>query len=91
MDPNKASQARPKASLEQEIMDPSIAKNDREWWARTEIERLRVDVGLLDAECKQHVAEIKQLREELHPKPHPRDCLASEVPGASCQWPDCDC
>src|SRR3990167_3830337 len=24
-------------------------------------------------------------------KPHWRDCLASEVPGASCQFPQCDC
>lgn len=24
-------------------------------------------------------------------KPHWRDCLASEVPGASCQFPKCDC
>jgi hypothetical protein len=25
------------------------------------------------------------------PKPHWRDCLATEVPGASCQFPRCDC
>lgn len=25
------------------------------------------------------------------PRPYSRDCLASEVPGATCQSPNCDC
>ena len=33
--------ARDKATLEQQIMDAGIAKNDAEWWAMSEIERLR--------------------------------------------------
>jgi hypothetical protein len=33
--------ARDKATLEQQIMDAGIAKNDAEWWAMREIERLR--------------------------------------------------
>lgn len=33
--------ATPKAKLEQEIMDSRVPKNEREWWARGEIERLR--------------------------------------------------
>jgi len=32
---------RDKATLEQQIMDSCIAKNDAEWWAMREIERLR--------------------------------------------------
>ena len=33
--------ARARSQLEREIMSPSVAKNDREWWAMNEIERLR--------------------------------------------------
>jgi hypothetical protein len=29
--------------LERQIMDPNIPKNEREWWAAREIERLRTD------------------------------------------------
>lgn len=34
--------------LEQAIMDPNISKNEREWWAAEEIERLRdaIDAGI---------------------------------------------
>lgn len=38
---DNAAQARERAQLEREIMSPSIAKNDREWWAMEEIEALR--------------------------------------------------
>jgi hypothetical protein len=37
----KAKQATPSSSLEQQIMDPNVPKNEREWWAAEEIERLR--------------------------------------------------
>jgi hypothetical protein len=37
----KAKQATPSASLEEHIMDPNVPKNEREWWAANEIERLR--------------------------------------------------
>lgn len=33
--------AREYRELEHEVMSPSIAKNDREWWAMEEIEALR--------------------------------------------------
>jgi hypothetical protein len=33
--------ATPRAELERQIMDPNIPKNEREWWAAAEIERLR--------------------------------------------------
>ena len=36
-----AQAARERSQLEREIMSPSIAKNDREWWAMGEIEVLR--------------------------------------------------
>ncbi len=40
-DIDKAYQATPAATLAEQIMDPCIAKNEREWWAHHEIERLR--------------------------------------------------
>jgi len=39
-DAEKAYQATPASTLEEEIMNPCIAKNEREWWAAAEIERL---------------------------------------------------
>ena len=41
MEENEACQARNPKVLEEEIMSSSFAKNDREWWAKGEIERLR--------------------------------------------------
>lgn len=38
---NKEYQATPAATLEQQIMNPNFPKNEREWWAADEIERLR--------------------------------------------------
>jgi len=40
-DAEKAYQATPASTLEEQIMNPCIAKNEREWWAAVEIERLR--------------------------------------------------
>jgi hypothetical protein len=40
-DAEKAYQATPASTLEEQIMNPCIAKNEREWWAAAEIERLR--------------------------------------------------
>ena len=34
-------EATPRAELERQIMDPNIPKNEREWWAANEIERLQ--------------------------------------------------
>jgi hypothetical protein len=39
-DAEKAYQATPASTLKEEIMNPCIAKNEREWWAAAEIERL---------------------------------------------------
>lgn len=38
---DKAYQATPDLILERQIMDSNVPKNEREWWARNEIERLR--------------------------------------------------
>jgi hypothetical protein len=46
-DAEKAYQATPASTLEEQIMNPCIAKNEREWWAATEIERLRDEVERL--------------------------------------------
>ena len=40
----------PADSLEQQIIDPSFPKNEREWWAAEEITRLRAEVEALKAE-----------------------------------------
>jgi hypothetical protein len=34
-------EATPKAELERQIMDPNVPKNELEWWAAAEIERLQ--------------------------------------------------
>ncbi len=39
--------ARERETLERQIMDPCIAKNDAEWWAMREIEKLRAEVNRL--------------------------------------------
>jgi len=41
LDPYRASAATPKAELERQIMSSAVPKNEREWWARLEIEQLR--------------------------------------------------
>jgi hypothetical protein len=48
-DAEKAYQATPASTLEEQIMNPCIAKNEREWWAAAEIERLRDEVERLRA------------------------------------------
>ena len=40
----------PADSLEQQIIDPSFPKNEREWWASEEITRLRAEVEAMKAE-----------------------------------------
>lgn len=37
----ECSASTPRAELERQIMDASLPKNEREWWARGEITRLR--------------------------------------------------
>jgi len=47
-DAEKAYQATPASTLEEQIMNPCIAKNEREWWAATEIKRLRAALRDID-------------------------------------------
>ena len=39
----KENRATPAATLEQQILDPTHAKNEREWWAADEITRLTAE------------------------------------------------
>jgi hypothetical protein len=48
-DAEKAYQATPASTLEEQIMNPCIAKNEREWWAAAEIERLRAALDVVRA------------------------------------------
>jgi len=51
-------EATPRAELERQIMDPNIPKNEREWWAADEIERL----GALAAIVREQGFEIERLQ-----------------------------
>ena len=70
-DPNKANLATSRATLEQHICDVNIPKNEAEWWAHGEIERLRVKYanGGRVAASKPFVqrieAQIKKLEAEV--------------------------
>jgi hypothetical protein len=64
-------EATPSAELERQIKDPNISKNEREWWAAAEIERLTsmcADLGRsameLGQQLKQREAEIDRLKNE---------------------------
>lgn len=69
--------ARDKATLEAQIMDPGIAKNDAEWWAMQKIESLESDLrrlwhfaGCPFDHCEKCIADaewIKGLHDRLGP------------------------
>lgn len=40
--------ATPAATLEQHVMNPTIAKSETEWWAASELARLRARVEVLE-------------------------------------------
>ena len=46
---NKAHQATPATTLEQQIMDPNFPKNEREWWAAARIAQLEAALDILQA------------------------------------------
>src|SRR3990167_1219209 len=83
---DNAAQARERAQLEREIMSPSIAKNDREWWAMEEIETLRKIESIareVTEECRGDqtpaLGTLARLEDALHaawcrrnPKPNPK-------------------
>jgi Lar family restriction alleviation protein len=49
MTDDRACAATPPAELERQIMDSNIPKNEREWWAAREIERLRSTLPTADS------------------------------------------
>ena len=95
-DAEKAYQATPASTLEEQIMNPCIAKNEREWWAAAEIERLNRELNdVWDALAiqrednvsfgdafKRQAAEIERLRAKL--ALFACDCAVSE----RCAVPD---
>lgn len=60
---DQAKQATPKTELERQIMDPNVPKNEREWWAAAEIERLESCLHAQEA-VQPLYDEIKRLRTE---------------------------
>lgn len=48
---NKAHQATPAATLEQQIMDPNFPKNEREWWAAARIQQLETALRVFACDC----------------------------------------
>jgi hypothetical protein len=56
-------QATSPAELERQIMSHSEAKNEREWWACREIERLRARIAELDGMHTRNVEFIKRISE----------------------------
>jgi len=78
-DAEKAYQATPASTLEEQIMNPCIAKNEREWWAAAEIERLRAALrDLLDA-SERHIFSTECQKE----RDAARAALAQEAPCSS--------
>ena len=83
---NDAKQATPAAELERQICSATEPKNEREWWAHREIERLRdrlsvETLALVEtlARAEKAEAEVERLREaeaELHE-------IASVLPGVA--------
>ena len=50
-DIEKAYQATPAATLEQQITDPNFPKNEREWWAAARIRQLETGLWDVHAYC----------------------------------------
>jgi hypothetical protein len=68
-DAEKAYQATPASTLEEQIMNPCIAKNEREWWAAAEIERLRAALTALRDGCETRPVGTRY-REDGQPSKH---------------------
>lgn len=65
-DLHRQGKARDKATLEQQIMDSGIAKNDAEWWAKNEIEALRKIIDRL-LTAGNHIANYRSDRWPFYP------------------------
>lgn len=82
MSDNVAKNATPRTELEKQIMDPNIPKNEREWWAADEIERLRAQV--IEAEKyngwhQQALLEIERLTHEVAQMTTARTIMEAEI------------
>lgn len=75
---NKAYQATPRHVLEHQIMSHGEGKNEREWWACHEIEKLRARIAVLEAECENTSRYANKLEDVLR-----RINLASLKPNGS--------
>ena len=49
--PDQPCQATPACDLRQQIIDSRVPKNEREWWASREIEKLERELAAAKAEC----------------------------------------
>lgn len=61
----KASKATDPCELERQILDPNIAKNEAEWWARKRILDLEERLKLLEENAISDDITIDTLKEEL--------------------------
>lgn len=59
---NMARQSTPDSVLLSQLMDPNLAKNEREWFAAAEIKRLTAENERLTAYCSRVKAELSAIR-----------------------------
>ena len=65
MDDKTCKQATPSASLEEQILNPNIPKNEREWWASKHIKYLRDEViAERNADLEQLHTRVTELEKE---------------------------
>ena len=64
-------------------------QNEQAWWQEQGMDPLKIASGLFKV-TGDHGGGLLTIR-ACRRKPHWRACLASEVTGASCQLPECDC
>jgi DNA repair exonuclease SbcCD ATPase subunit len=63
--PDKPCQATPAGDLRQQIIDSRVPKNEREWWASREIEKLERELAAAKAECERLTANQRQPAEDI--------------------------
>jgi flagellar biosynthesis/type III secretory pathway protein FliH len=75
------------SELERQIMDSTVPKNEREWWAAREIERLR-------ERADEHEAAMQKAFNSGFQADRPSfRCCAQRTadPPQDCDWPTCGC
>jgi DNA repair exonuclease SbcCD ATPase subunit len=63
--PDQPCQATPAGDLRQQIIDSRVPKNEREWWASREIEKLERELAAAKAECERLTANQRQPAEDI--------------------------